>query len=139
MKVFGFSGNEPDDQQLLLPGSANIAFTWDSQDVMHIEYFIPLAIFGDLSSLNQKDISIGWNIHAFEMPKGNAGSENSSIENRSSGRGGGFGAGGRRSGGYGGGSSNKYIQGDREKIMGEQKFWTKYIINIPDRKRLSDP
>jgi hypothetical protein len=137
MKVFGFSDNEPDDQQLLLPGSANIAFSWDSTDVMHIEYFIPLTMFGDVSSLNQKDISIGWKIHAFEMPKANAASESSSMENRSSG--GGFGGGsGRHSGGYGSGSNNRYSQGDREKMMEEQKFWTKYIINFSAAGKLSD-
>jgi hypothetical protein len=125
MKVFGFSDNEPDDQQLFLPGSANIAFSWDSMDVMHIEYFIPLTMFGDVSSLNQKDISIGWEIHAFEMPKAKAGSENPSMENRSSGQGGFRGGSGRRSGGYGDGSNNKYRQEDREKMMEEQKVLDK--------------
>jgi uncharacterized membrane protein YgcG len=141
MKVFGFSDDAPDDQQLLLPGSANIAFAWDSADNMHIEYLIPLSMFGDLSSLDKKDISIGWKIHAVEIPKPTEGSESTSTESRpSGGRGdGGYGGGGggRRSGGggYGGAGSSRYSEGDREKMMGEQKFWTKYMINIPPAKK----
>lgn len=127
MKVFGFSDNEPDDQQLLLPGSANIAFSWDTSDVMHIEYLIPLSLLGDTPSLDQKDISIGWKIHAFEIPKRSEGSENVSMDNSQSGRGGGFGGGGHRSGGYAGGGS-RFSQADREKMMQEEKFWTKYVI-----------
>jgi uncharacterized membrane protein YgcG len=138
MKVFGFSDKDPDDQQLLLPGSANIAFSWDTSDVMHIEYFIPLSMFGDISSLNQKELSMGWNIHAIEMPKRNDDPENSSGENQSSGRRGGYGGGGgggHHSGGYGGGGNSRYSQADRDKMMAEQKFWTKYTINIPAEKK----
>lgn len=134
MKVFGFSNDEPDDQQLLLPGSANIAFSWDSADVMHIEYLIPLSMLGDVASLNQKDISIGWNIHAFEMPQRNDGSTNSSIGNQSSGRGGGIG-GARRSGSFSSGSGGRPNQADMEKMMEDQKFWTKYVINIPSGEK----
>jgi len=129
MKVFGFSTNQPDDQQLLLPGSANIAFSWDTANTMHIEYVIPLTMFGDKSALNQKDISIGWNVHAFEMAKRSDGTENSAENHSYSGGGGrqGYGGGGSRH--YGGGN-NMNQQGDREKMMAEQKFWTKYIVSL---------
>ena len=59
MKVFGFSEDKSEEQGLVMPGSANVAFAWDSSDVMNIEYKVPLAFFGTASSLDQKDISIG--------------------------------------------------------------------------------
>ena len=48
MKVFGFSEDRSEEQGLVMPGSANIAFAWDSTDVMNIEYRIPLSFFGSL-------------------------------------------------------------------------------------------
>jgi hypothetical protein len=51
-----------------MPESANIAFAWDSTDVMNIEYRIPLSFFGTLSS-DQKDVSIGWKINGLNFPQ----------------------------------------------------------------------
>ena len=48
MKVFGFSEDKSEEQGLVMPGSANIAFAWDSTDVMSIEYRIPLSFFGSI-------------------------------------------------------------------------------------------
>ncbi|MEO8404000.1 MAG: hypothetical protein ABI480_05380 [Chitinophagaceae bacterium] len=132
LKLFGFEKDEPEDQQLLLPGSVNIAFTWDSTDVMHIEYVVPLALLGDAASLNQKEIGIGWNIHPFEMPKREGGGEGGGMT------GGGYGGGGRR--GYGGGGGYRGGGGgdaaeERTKMMEAQRFWAKYTVVIPAEKK----
>ncbi|MES1221400.1 MAG: hypothetical protein ABUT20_38220, partial [Bacteroidota bacterium] len=60
MSVFGFDGMENHDQGLKMPGSINIAFTWDSLNVLHVEYMVPLKMLdNNIALLNQKDISIG--------------------------------------------------------------------------------
>ena len=38
IKVFGFSEDKSEEQGLVMPGSANVAFAWDSTDAMNIEY-----------------------------------------------------------------------------------------------------
>jgi len=76
MKVFGFS-NDPQEQRLDMPGSANIAYAWDSTEVMNIEYRIPFSLFGNASSLNQKNISIGWKLNGVEFSPDTSGSTGS--------------------------------------------------------------
>jgi hypothetical protein len=127
MKVFGFSEDKSEEQGLKMPGSANIAFAWDSTDVMTIEYRIPLSFFGMLSSIDQKDISIGWKVNGFQFSSSHSGE--SSPEGGRHG-GGGYGGGGRR--GYGGGSygshENSNGQQGGENMMKDQSFWTKYTF-----------
>lgn len=128
MKVFGFSADEAEEQGLLKPGSANIAFAWDSSDAMCIEYEIPLSLLGTSSSVTQKEISIGWKLNGFQR---------SSSENSSSGSSGGNwhgrGEGGGR-GNYGGGNhshgsqDNTSGQQNFENMMKDQSFWTKYTV-----------
>jgi hypothetical protein len=72
-------------------GSANIAFAWDSTDVMNIEYRIPLSFLEASSSLDQKDISIGWKVNGFQFSSNHSG-ESSTGEGRHGG-GGGYGGG----------------------------------------------
>ncbi|MFI5132807.1 MAG: hypothetical protein ACHQEB_00650 [Chitinophagales bacterium] len=126
MRLFGFTDGEPTDQGLMMEGTANISFAWDSSNVMHIEYAIPLKMLDEnISSLNQKSISVGWKINGVEAPT----STNSSFGNGGgSGRGG-----GGRSGGFsgGGGGGNRPSQADMDKMMQEQSFWTKYTFTIP--------
>jgi hypothetical protein len=120
MKVFGFSDNEPGEQGLEMPGSANIAFTWDSTDIMHIEYKIPLSFFGNSSSLAQKNISIGWKLNGRDMLS--PASTTAHHEGRQRGGGG--------RGNFGGGSfNNRTTHQDSESIMKDQSFWTKYTIS----------
>jgi hypothetical protein len=121
-----------------MPGSVNIAFKWDAADAMHIEYNIPLSLLGEWSSLNQKDISLGWRINGFERAPGEHNTEN--AENNeggggfSGGRRGGSGGGGRgRYGGgkgFGGQTGGNYKKIDPDEMRKEQTFWTKYMINI---------
>lgn len=124
MNLFGFTNGEPVEQNLDTQGSVRIAYDWDSTEVMHIEYLVPLKMLGDVSSLNQKTISIGWKINGMEMPSGSS--------NFSGGPGGGRPTGGRPPGGAGGsrpgGGSG---QVDMEKMMKEQEIWTKYTFLIP--------
>jgi hypothetical protein len=123
MRLFGFTDGEPTDQGLMMEGTANIAFNWDSSNVMHIEYAIPLKMLDEnIPSLNQKNISVGWKINGVEVPT----ATNSTIGN---GGGGGRGGGGR-GGGLTGGSGNRPSQADMDKMMQEQNFWTKYTFTI---------
>lgn len=126
MKVFGFSEDRSEEQGLKMPGSANIAFAWDSTDVMNIEYRIPLSFFGTPSSSDQKDISIGWKVNGFQFSSTHSG-ESSPVGGRHGG--GGYGGGGHR--GYSGGSygshENSNNQGG-ENMMKDQSFWTKYTF-----------
>ena len=129
MKVFGFSEDQSEEQGLIMPGSANIAFAWDSTDVMNIEYRIPLSFFGETSSLDQKDISIGWKVNSFQYSP-NHSSESSTGEGRHGG--GVYGGGGRHGGGgYGGGGyshGNSNTQQGGENMMKDQSVWTRYIF-----------
>jgi len=129
MKVFGFSEDQSEEQGLIMPGSANIAFAWDSTDVMNIEYRIPLSFFGETSSLDQKDISIGWKVNSFQYSP-NHSSESSTGEGRHGG--GGYGGEGRHGGGgYGGegyNHGNSNAQQGGENMMKEQSVWTRYIF-----------
>ena len=124
MKVFGFAGDEAEEQGLIMPGSANVAFAWDSTDAMCIEYKIPIALLGVSLSSAQKDISIGWKLNGFQRPTKNSSSE-SSGENRHGSRNGG----GHKNFGNGGGNGN---QGSRSQqnfeAMKDQSFWTKYVF-----------
>src|SRR5262249_51651240 len=63
MSVFGFEGIENHDQGLQMPGSISISFAWDSADVMHIEYAVPLKMLEDAPSLKNKEIAVGWKIN----------------------------------------------------------------------------
>ena len=100
MKVFGFSEDKSEEQGLVMPGSANIAFAWDSTDAMSIEYRIPLTFFGPSLS-DQKDISIGWKVNGFQFSSNHSG-ESSAGEGRHGD--GGYGGGGHGHGGGGYGS-----------------------------------
>ena len=124
MKVFGFSEDRSEEQGLMMPGSANIAFAWDSTDAMSIEYRIPLSFFGSSSS-DLKDISIGWKINGFQFSSNHSG-ESSPGEGRHGG--GGYGGGGGR--GHGGGGYGSHGGADTqqggESMTKDQSFWAKY-------------
>jgi hypothetical protein len=141
LKLFGFPNQQP-EQGLIMPGSVNIMFKWDSLDIMHIEYNIPLELLGDLSSSGEREISLGWKINGFERPATGDRSYANPEETR---QGGGFsrertGGGGR--GGYGGarGFNGAGRQGSSrhmniEEMGKEQNFWAKYILAIAADKK----
>ena len=60
MKLFGFTTLQPFAQSIQTEGTVNIATTWDSLNVFHIEYNIPIAMLGEVHELKDKRISIGW-------------------------------------------------------------------------------
>lgn len=121
MKLFGFTKGEPFKQNLDIAESVKIAYDWDSTEVMHIEYLVPLNILGDTPSLAKKIISIGWKINGNERPSGSIyfsrrpsrsdppGDRPPSV------------AVGRRPG-----SGN--VQGGMGKILYEKELWTKYTL-----------
>ena len=122
MNVFGFDGSEAHDQGLQMPGSINIAFAWDTADAMHIEYTIPLKMLDNPSSLNQKEISVGWRINGIYPAD--------QSMRRSSNQGGR----GRGKSAYGGSSQPGFGEINhvtRETLVREQNIWTKYIFNSP--------
>ena len=125
MKVFGFSEDKSEEQGLVMPGSANIAFAWDSTDAMNIEYRIPLSFFGGISSVDQKDISIGWKVNAMQFSSSHAGSGESSEGGGRHGGGGYSGEGRHGGGGYGthGGSNAQGVDN-----MKDQSVWAKYTF-----------
>jgi len=127
IKFFGFGETESVQQVLDVPGSIQVAYKCDTTEAMEIEYCIPLSLLGDAASLHQKLISIGCKIHAMEMRSGGFGG-GSGMGGMSGGgmRGGGRGMGGR--GGMGAGANGGM---DRESMMKEQTFWTKYTVTGP--------
>lgn len=134
MKIFGFDDIEDREQGIHMPNTANVYFSWDSLNVMHIEYKVPLSMLDkDIASLNNKTTSIGWKIKKFEMPggTGTGSAGGSGGFGRGGGGRGGFSGGGR--GGSGGGfrgSSGESGESGRETMMKEQNFWTKYTFTI---------
>jgi hypothetical protein len=130
MKLFGFTDGDPVAQELNREGSVNLAYSWDSTDVMSVEYLVPLNMLGDAASLTNKTISLGWKINGIELPSGglNQGSSSTTLQARPSGGGSGF---NNRGGGGGGnfGGNNGPNQADIDKMMQDQSFWTKYIFH----------
>jgi hypothetical protein len=126
MKLFGF-GDTDDSQGLQMAGSANVAFMWDSIDVMHIEYIIPLALLGDITSLKQKTISLGWKINGMEYGPGaaNVVGFSSNTQGRPSG-----GSGGTRGGRTAAPVSTSSDSPDMMRMSEEESFWTKYIFKL---------
>ncbi|MGC4036347.1 MAG: hypothetical protein QM764_10310 [Chitinophagaceae bacterium] len=118
MNVFGFDDGTH-DQGLKMPGSINIAFTWDTADIMHIEYVIPLKMLGTAEELNLKDISIGWRVNGmYPSDKYAQGMDRPRGRNKATAA-------------YGNGAtgfdpSRKIIT--RETIIRENNFWTHYLI-----------
>ena len=121
MKIFGFTEEKSQEQGLEIDNNIKIAFNWDSTNLMQIEYLVPLKMLeDDITSLNQKTISVGWKVNGIEL-SGSNGSP------------GGFG-GGRPGVSSGGGarpgSGSRPSQTDIDKMMKEQELWTKYTFTI---------
>ena len=121
LQLINFS-DEPKDQELTMPGSAGLQYTWDDADVMYIEYGIPFTFFSD-NSLNQKAISIGWKLNAGDTQgsNGQVTSVTQQVVGRSRGSGGGNPSNSQA-------SQATKSSDDRTK---EQSFWAKYTVIIP--------
>ncbi|MES1221288.1 MAG: hypothetical protein ABUT20_37655 [Bacteroidota bacterium] len=114
MKIFGFEGSPSQDQGISMPASVNVAFSWDSLDVLHIEYLVPLKMLGDISSLDKKEISIGWKLNGMypsDNPRYYSEQSRGTTHQKI-------------------GADNKPIV-ERETIIREQNIWQKYILTIP--------
>lgn len=132
LKLLGFNNTdvEPLKQSILTDGSINIQNSWDSANVMYIEYTIPFKLLGE-SSITQKPINLGWKIKGAEFqthteaktvtyttvqvvgvpagsrpPLGRNNSGSSSL----------------------GRNSNQQLPDSKSN---EQSFWTKYTISVP--------
>jgi hypothetical protein len=118
MSVFGFEGIENHDQGLQMPGSINISFAWDSADVMHIEYAVPLKMLEDAAALKNKEIAVGWKINGVYPSDKPAGRKPRNRANA----------------GYGEhhtGFDPNAKRINHETIIREQNIWTKYtMINL---------
>ncbi|MCB0775250.1 MAG: hypothetical protein KDB99_02880 [Chitinophagaceae bacterium] len=128
LKLFGFGSVDPypPAQELQMPGSVNVNYSWDENDVMYLEYLIPLNLLEKAPSMDNKTISLGWKINGVGMPTSSSASMSPGGGSRSSG-GGGFRGGGGSRGNFGGNSGSG--QADMEKMMKEQSFWTKYTFH----------
>lgn len=123
MNLFGFSDEDQLNQNLETEGSVMIAYDWDTMNVMHIEYLLPLKMLDDKTSLDQKTVSIGWKVKGLELPSGSGG-----VSGRPAGAGS---SGSRPSGRSGGGRPGGGSQADFDKMSKEQQFWAKYTFSIP--------
>ena len=125
MKLVGFGDVEPTTQGLSTEGSANIGFTWDSADVMHIEYKLPFSMLAEGNSLDQKTISVGWKINGIEQTTNNntVAYTTTSVQGRPAG------AGGPRGNSRGPGSSSDPFAGTQQGSA-EQSYGTKYTIHL---------
>jgi hypothetical protein len=126
LKLFGFNGFEESKAQgLLVPGSVNIQFNWSEDNVMFVEYSMPLNILDDNASLDQKNISLGWQLNGNEqMSSGNQPSSPAKYQTRTT-----------RTvvstpAGTSPGTNNTSVDQYRPANK-EQSFWTKYTIIIP--------
>ena len=134
MKIFGFTAAGT-EQGLKIPGSINIAFKWDTNDVMHIEYSIPFKLL-NIQPADRSEVEIGWTVNG-EQRLQNTNREEGDGEGShhySGGEGGGGGYGGGR-GGYGGhrggggyGNSSSQRKMTAEEMMKEQTYWIKYTL-----------
>jgi len=118
LKLFGFNNEETREQGLMVPGSAGIAFSWDSSDVMYIEYQIPVVLIEKPAALHNKTISIGWKINGMQVPSGTG----STVPPGTRGR---MPAPGRAAGG---GMPGQPVM---EQLIQEQSFWSKYTFLFP--------
>jgi hypothetical protein len=127
LRVFGVEGqDETQNKGLMMDGNANIAFTWDTADVMHIEYLVPLTMVGDIKSLQDKTISIGWKINGMDNSSTTtSGTPTPGVISgrRSSGRS------PVRTTSSGAGTSGTTSKERFDKMMKEQNFWTKYTFS----------
>jgi hypothetical protein len=115
LRLFGFEGlDEPKDQSLLMKNSANVAYSFDDSDIMHIEYRIPLAMIDKPGELKDKTISLGWKINGIDASSVPAGANFSGRHAP--------GRPPRPTGGKGGQQPNI------EKLMKEQYIWSKYTL-----------
>lgn len=134
MKILGFPSTQA-EQGLKVPGSINIAFKWDANDIMHIEYSMPLKLL-NIKAADKPEMDIGWTVNAVQRLQ-NMNSDENVTNDGDHYRGQGGGGYGGRMNGYGGlrgGSGYNNSSGRSERrmtsseMMKEQMYWTKYTL-----------
>ncbi len=139
MKIFGFEGmEEPKEVGLFMANSTNLVYNWDTANIFHIEYKIPLSMIAEPKTLDNKEITIGWKVHGLEIPSGAGGTGGGGFQG---GRGGGGGRPGSGTGGGArpapgsGGAGDQDRQASFEKMKEEQNIWSKYTFHIAPAPR----
>lgn len=120
-KSFGMLGLEDNEYSIQTDENPMIAFNWDENNVMFLEYKIPATFLGGMETLKTHTISLGFLINGIEMPQSSGGSSFGGGAGRS----GAGGFGGRRPGGAGGFGNSANM----DKMMKELSSWTKYTVN----------
>jgi hypothetical protein len=122
LKIIGSNDDEQAvKQEISQEGSVNIQYTWDSSEVMSIEYKIPFTIIGD-KPLNEKTISFGWKINGAEPVIVSRTIETVAVPSGSR---------PPQTQGRNSGSSIGHPTFDqRPDIAKEQSFWTKYTVSL---------
>jgi hypothetical protein len=138
LKIFGFDDKEDKTQFIGESGSVNIAFKWEADGSMAIEYRIPLEYVGGTSSLKNKSLSIGWKVNeGSAQATGATRTETTTTGTRELVSTTSTGGGGRRGNGAGGASSSaggRSGGGGDPRVSGEepkgQFIWTKHLMNF---------
>ncbi len=130
LKTFGMEDQDDKQQLIILENGVNIAFEWDGNNALFIEYLVPTKFIGSESALAGKPLGIGWVINGFEA--GSTGgptvvrTELVGVPAGSNVSRGGIGRGVVNSNPSRGGNTPASNNDNR---MKEQSFWTKYTIN----------
>ena len=125
MKLSGFDKKETVEQELMFDNSVNIAFTWE-KEMLYIEYRIPFHLLG-ISTVSKRNMTVGLNITAAEMPEGRISSDPYSSNNRPVGIGDQIGH--QHDYTPEGSSTNIHPVNDLEIWTSEQTVWAKYICH----------
>lgn len=135
LKTFGFDDQEDKTHFIGEAGSANVAYKFNTDGSLSIEYKVPVEFIGGPSSVKNKTLSIGWKINEAGAARTNYRQETEStgsIAGRevasSTRRAGGAGAVSSSAGGRGGGPSGETRVGNEEPKG--QFIWTKHLVNF---------
>jgi hypothetical protein len=125
LKTFGFEDQEDKLQLLGQPGGIGLAFEWDADNVLYIEYQVPMSMLGKTAELAGKLLGIGWKINGINTDNfgGGSGSTSTAISR----------PGGSSRGGSGRGASSAptgTFAPVTDSRLKEQSFWTKYTLNF---------
>lgn len=131
LKSFGLEGMEDKAMILGQTGPVSLAFNWDANNAMCIEYQVPVSLIANPADLKGKTISIGWKLFGLTMPdRDPMNSASSPVAASGSGRGGGGrGGGGSRVGrGQSSGGGADFPAGTDSRAD-DVKIWTKYLMH----------
>ncbi|HVZ26427.1 MAG TPA: hypothetical protein VG842_10250 [Sediminibacterium sp.] len=128
LKYFGMEGL--DDKALILgqPGPISLAFNWDANNSLCIEYQLPASLIANPAELKGKPLSVGWKLFGISMPDRSLETASSGITSGSGGGRGGRG-GGSRVGGRLPSAGADLASGSSDSRAEDVKIWTKYLMH----------